>query len=104
MNFKLSEEQELIRSNVREFALKYIEPAAAKIDQESRHPVEIFEKLAELDMMGISYPAEYGGGGGEFLTTAIVTEELARSCASTGFLHGYSYGLIGHGCLALRYL
>lgn len=99
MNFKLSEEQELIRSNVREFALKYIEPAAAKIDQESRHPVEIFEKLAELDMMGISYPAEYGGGGGEFLTTAIVTEELARSCASTGFLHGYSYGLIGHPIL-----
>lgn len=99
MNFKLSEEQELIRSNVREFALKYIEPVAAKIDQESRHPVEIFEKLAELDMMGISYPAEYGGGGGEFLTTAIVTEELARSCASTGFLHGYSYGLIGHPIL-----
>lgn len=99
MNFKLSEEQELIRSNVREFALKYIEPVAAKIDQESRHPVEIFEKLAELDMMGISYPAEYGGGGAEFLTTAIVTEELARSCASTGFLHGYSYGLIGHPIL-----
>jgi len=96
MNFMLSEEQELIRSNVREFALKYIEPVAAKIDQESRYPVEIFEKLAELGMMGISYPTEYGGGGTEFLTTMIVTEELARSCASTGFLHGYSYGLVGH--------
>ena len=99
MNFKLSEEQELIKSNIREFALKHIEPVAAKIDQESRHPVEIFQKLAELDMMGISYPAKYGGGGAEFLTTAIVTEELARSCASTGFLHGYSYGLVGHPIL-----
>ncbi|MDD3880252.1 MAG: acyl-CoA dehydrogenase family protein [Syntrophomonas sp.] len=63
------------------------------------HPVEVFEKLAELDMMGISYPSEYGGGGAEFLTTMIVTEELARSCATTGFLHGYSYGLIGHPIL-----
>lgn len=99
MNFMLSEEQELIRSNAREFALKYIEPVATKIDQESRHPVEVFDKLAELDMMGISYPNEYGGGGAEFLTTMIVTEELARSCATTGFLHGYSYGLIGHPIL-----
>lgn len=99
MNFMLSEEQELIRSNVREFALKNIEPVAAKIDQENRHPFEIFAKLAELDMMGISYPTEYGGGGAEFLTTMMVTEELARSCASTGFLHGYSYGLVGHPIL-----
>ncbi len=99
MNFKLSEEQELIRSNAREFALKHIEPVAAEIDRNSRHPAEIFEKLAELDMMGISYPTEYGGGGAEFLTTMIVTEELARACATTGFLHGYSYGLIGHPIL-----
>lgn len=99
MEFKLSEEQELIRSNVREFALKYIEPVAKEIDQNSRYPVEVFEKLAELDMMGVSYPTEYGGGGTEFLTSMIVTEELARACASTGFLHGYSFGLIGHPIL-----
>ncbi|NPV91253.1 MAG: acyl-CoA dehydrogenase [Firmicutes bacterium] len=99
MDLMLSEEQELIRSNVREFALKSIEPVAAKIDQESRHPFELFEKLAELGMMGISYPTQYGGGGTDFLTTMVVTEELARSCASTGFLHGYSYGLVGHPIL-----
>lgn len=99
MNFKLSEEQELIRSSAHEFALQYIEPVAKEIDQNSRHPVEIFEKLAELDMMGISYPTEYGGGGADFLTSMLVTEELARACASTGFLHGYSFGLIGHPIL-----
>ncbi|PKM77175.1 MAG: acyl-CoA dehydrogenase [Firmicutes bacterium HGW-Firmicutes-15] len=99
MDFKLSEEQEMIRSNVREFTLKYLEPVAKEIDQNSRYPVEVFDKLAELDMMGISYPTEYGGGGTEFLTSMIVTEELARSCASTGFLHGYSFGLIGHPIL-----
>lgn len=100
MNFMLSEEQELIRSNVREFVLKYVEPIAAEIDQNSRQPVEVFEKLGELGMMGISYPAQYGGGGAEFLTTMMVTEELARACATTGFLHGYSYGLIGHPILS----
>lgn len=99
MNFMLSEEQELIRSNIREFVLKYLEPIAGEIDANSRQPSEIFEKLGELGMMGISYPAEYGGGGTDFLTTMLVTEELARSCASTGFLHGYSYGLIGHPIL-----
>jgi butyryl-CoA dehydrogenase len=99
MNFKLSEEQELIKSNVREFALKHIEPVAAEIDENGRQPVEIFEQLGELGMMGISYPTEYGGGGTEFITTMMVTEELARSCATTAFLHGYSFGLIGHPIL-----
>ena len=100
MNFMLTEEQELIKSNIREFVLKYLEPVAAEIDANSRQPVEIFEKLADLGMMGISYPTEYGGGGTDFITTMIVTEELARSCPSTGFLHGYSFGLIGHPILA----
>jgi len=99
MNFMLTEEQELIKSNIREFVLKYLEPVAAEIDANSRQPVEIFDKLADLGMMGISYPTEYGGGGTDFITTMIVTEELARSCPSTGFLHGYSFGLIGHPIL-----
>jgi len=99
MNFMLSEEQELIRANIREFTSKYLDPIAAEIDASSRRPDEVFQKLGELGMMGISYPAEYGGGGTEFLTTMIVTEELARSCPSTGFLHGYSFGLIGHPIL-----
>lgn len=99
MDFKLTEEQELIKSNIREFALQYVEPAAAEIDANSRQPVEIFEKLGELGMMGISYPTEYGGGGEKFVTTMMVTEELARACGSTGFLHSYSYGLVGHPIL-----
>lgn len=99
MDFKFSEEQELIKSNVREFALKNIEPVAVEIDETARQPAEIFEKLGELGMMGISYPTEYGGGGTDFITTAMVTEELARSCANIAFLHGYSFGLVGHPIL-----
>ncbi len=96
MNFKLSDEQELIRANAREFALKYIEPIAAEVDENSRYPAEVFEKLAELDMMGIPYPVEYGGGGAEFLTAMLVTEEISRACAASGFTYSYSVGLTGH--------
>lgn len=96
MHFKLSEEQELIKANAREFALKYIEPIAAEVDENSRYPVEIFDKLAELDMMGIPYPAEYGGAGSDFLTAMIVTEEISRACAASGFTFSYSVGLTGH--------
>lgn len=100
MDFKLSEEQELIRSSAREFALEYIEPIAAELDANSRYPDEIFAKLGELGMMGISYPTVYGGGGTSFVTSMLVTEEIARACPATGFLHGYSYGLVGHPILA----
>ncbi len=96
MDFKLSEEQELIRASAREFALEYIEPIAGELDEKSLYPYEVFAKLGELGMMGISYPTEYGGGGQSFITSMLVTEEIARACPATGFLHGYSYGLVGH--------
>ncbi len=96
MDFKLSEEQELIRASAREFALEYIEPIAGELDEKSLYPYEVFAKLGELGMMGISYPSEYGGGGQSFVTSMLVTEEIARACPATGFLHGYSYGLVGH--------
>ncbi|MEN6347888.1 MAG: acyl-CoA dehydrogenase [Syntrophomonas sp.] len=85
MDFKLSEEQELIRSNMREFALKYVEPIAVEIDENARYPKEVIEKLAEGGWMGMPFPAQYGGQGTEYLTYAIAVEELSRSCAATGF-------------------
>lgn len=85
VDFKLTEEQELIRANIREFTQKYLDPIAAQIDEESRYPAEVIAKLAELGMMGMPYPQEYGGGGTDFLTYTIVVEELSRSCAATGF-------------------
>jgi len=85
MDFKLTEEQELIRRNIREFAEKYIDPIAVEIDENSRHPAELFKTLAEGGWMGIPIPAEYGGAGADYLTNAVVVEEISRSCASTGF-------------------
>ena len=68
MEFKLTEEQELIRKNMREFADKYVEPIAAEIDENSRHPAEVFKLLAAGDWMGIPIPVEYGGAGADYLT------------------------------------
>jgi len=85
MDFRLTEEQELIRSNMREFALKYVEPIAVELDETARYPREVIEKLAEGGWMGMPFPVEYGGQGTDYLTYAIAIEELSRSCAATGF-------------------
>lgn len=85
MEFKLTEEQELIRANIREFCQKYLDPIAAEIDENSRYPAEVIAKLAEGGWMGMPWPAEYGGAGLDFLTYTMVIEEISRSCAATGF-------------------
>jgi butyryl-CoA dehydrogenase len=85
VDFKLTEEQQLIRKNMREFADKHVAPIAAEIDENSRHPAELFQKLAEGGWMGMPIPAEYGGAGTDYLTHILAVEELSRSCSSTGF-------------------
>ena len=95
MDFSLTEEQELIRKNIREFAAKHIEPIAAEIDENSRHPAELFRKLGEGGWMGIPLPAEYGGAGADFVTHTLVVEEVARACSSTGFTVSFHAGIIG---------
>lgn len=84
MNFNFTEEQQLIQQNAREFALEHLEPIAAEIDKTETIPKEIYQKMAELDFMGICYPAEYGGAGADFLSYTLVLEQICRSCASTG--------------------
>lgn len=83
MNFKLSEEHEMIRKMVRDFAENEVAPTAAERDEEERFDREIFAKMAELGLMGIPWPEEYGGIGSDFLAYCITVEELARVCAST---------------------
>ena len=95
MDFKLTEEQELVRKNMREFAVRYVDPIAAEIDEDSRHPAELFRKLAEGGWMGIPIPQQYGGAGADFLTHIIAVEEISRSCSSTGFTLSFHAGIIG---------
>lgn len=87
MNFNLTEEQQLIKQNAREFALEHVEPIAAELDKTGRYPAETVKKLAELDFMGMPYPSEYGGAGADYLSYILVVEELSRSCAATGIIY-----------------
>ncbi|MFV0516480.1 MAG: acyl-CoA dehydrogenase [Aminipila sp.] len=86
MNFQLTKEQEFVRKMVREFAVNEVEPLAAEIDQEHRFPVETVEKMAKYGLLGVPFPTEYGGAGGDHISYAITVEELSRVCASTGVI------------------
>src|SRR4051794_23611974 len=78
MLFDLSDHHRLIQETVRDFARNEVAPVAEELDREKRFPYEIVEKLGGLGLMGIPYPEEYGGGGADTLSYALVIEELAR--------------------------
>ncbi|WP_409303261.1 acyl-CoA dehydrogenase [Peribacillus sp. SCS-155] len=84
MQFKLTEEHEMIRKMVRDFAKNEVAPSAAERDEEERFDREIFDKMAELGLTGIPWPEEYGGIGSDYLAYCIAIEELSKVCASTG--------------------
>ena len=78
MNLDLGEEHELLRRTVRDFSEERIAPIAEELDREHRFPYEVVEGLAELGVMGVPIPEEYGGAGLDTLSYALVIEELAR--------------------------
>ena len=78
MNFDLGEEHELVRRTVRDFAEQRIAPVAEELDREERFPYDIVAELAELGLMGMPIPEEYGGAGTDTLSYAIAVEELTR--------------------------
>ena len=78
MDFELGDEHRLIQRTVREFAVGEVAPVAEELDREKRFPYEIVRKLADLNLMGIPFPQEYGGGGGDSLAYALAVEELTR--------------------------
>ena len=86
MNFGLTREQELVRQMVREFAVNEVKPIAAEIDETERFPMENVKKMAELGMMGIPFPKELGGAGGDVLSYIISVEELSKVCGTTGVI------------------
>jgi short-chain 2-methylacyl-CoA dehydrogenase len=78
VNYDLTEEQELVRRTVREFAEGRITPVAEELDREARFPYEIVAELAELGLMGMTIPEDYGGAGADTVSYAIAVEELTR--------------------------
>jgi short/branched chain acyl-CoA dehydrogenase len=78
MNYELTEEQELLRRTVRDFSESKVAPLAEELDREERFPYELVQELAELGLMGIPIPEEYGGAGADTVSYAIAIEELTR--------------------------
>ncbi|HEY3865647.1 MAG TPA: acyl-CoA dehydrogenase family protein [Solirubrobacteraceae bacterium] len=78
VDFDLSPDHELIRRTVREFAEGEVAPVAEELDRTKSFPYEIVRKLGALHLMGIPFPEEYGGGGGDTLAYALAVEELTR--------------------------
>ncbi len=95
MNFDLTKEQKMIQKMIREFADEKVAPGAEQRDKEKRFPKEIFQQLGQLGIMGLPFPEEYGGGGADTISFAIVVEELSRACGSTGITYSAHVSLGG---------
>lgn len=95
LNFDLTQEQQMIKNTIREFADEVVAPGAIERDRTKEFPVEIFKQLADMGIMGLPFPEEYGGAGADTISFAIVTEELSRACASTGITYSAHISLGG---------
>ena len=95
MHFDLSEEQQMIKKMIKEFADQEVAPGAIDRDRSKEFPTDIFKKLSEMGIMGLPFPTEYGGGDADTISFAIVTEELSRACASTGITYSAHISLGG---------
>ena len=88
LNFGLEEELEALRSMVAQFAAAEITPRAAEIDSSNQFPMDLWRKLGDLGLLGITVEAEYGGSGMGYLAHCIAMEEISRASASVGLSYG----------------
>lgn len=95
LNFDLTDEQQMIRRTIKEFAEEVVAPGAVDRDRSKEFPLDIFKQLSEMGMMGLPFPEEYDGAGADTISFAIVTEELSRACASTGITYSAHISLGG---------
>jgi len=86
VNLELTEEQQLLRKSVREFAESEVRPLAKELDETGRYPRELFRKAAELGLTGVAFPESHGGAGFDHIAYTLVIEEISRCCASTGVI------------------
>ncbi|RJP18134.1 MAG: acyl-CoA dehydrogenase [Candidatus Abyssobacteria bacterium SURF_5] len=82
MHLELTDEQRAARQTAREFAEKEIVPVARENDEQQKFPADIVQKMAELGFLGAAIPEEYGGAGMDFISYALITEEIGRACSS----------------------
>lgn len=93
MNFELTSEQLMLQEMVRDFADKEIRPYAREVDETSKMRIETFEKLGKLGLLGIPFPEEYGGSGGDTVSYCIAVEEIGKACGGTGLSYAANTSL-----------
>lgn len=86
MNFNLSAEHEMLQRMYTQFVETEVAPLALEVDEEERFPEETVEKMVKAGFMGIPFPVEYGGEGGDILGYAMAVEALSKACATTGVI------------------
>jgi butyryl-CoA dehydrogenase len=94
VRFELTEEQQMLQKMARDFAQSEVLPRAAEIDKSHRHPRELVKRMAELGLMGVAVPDEYGGSGMDNVSYALAMEEISRACASTGVIMSVNNSLV----------
>jgi butyryl-CoA dehydrogenase len=94
MEIQLTEEQLLLRDNVRRFADEVVRPRAKEIDRTGEFPRAFFNQAGELGLAGVAVPEEYGGGGMDTLSYSLVIEEISRVCASSGVILSVNNSLV----------
>lgn len=99
MNFDLTNDQKMLRDQVRKFADTELKPVAQEIDKSGEFPWKNIKKMAELGLLGIIVPEEYGGAGFDFGSLAIAIEEISRGCATTGVIVAVNNSLVGYPIL-----
>lgn len=87
MDFHFSSEEQNLLDQMHEFAVKEVAPLAAELDEQERFPAEALKRLSEMNMMGICYPKEVGGGGHSYLVYIAMVEELGQCRAITIWGH-----------------
>ena len=95
MDFDLTEEHKMIRDMSREFAEEVIMPRAEEMERTGEYPYDILDRMAELGMMGIPFPSDYGGSGGDWVGTHVCIEELARADIAIGALLDVTTSVVG---------
>ncbi|KKB38884.1 acyl-CoA dehydrogenase [Bacillus thermotolerans] len=93
MNFDLTKEQQMLKEMISDFAEKEIKPHAQKMDESSEFGEQIFKKIGELGLLGIPFPEEYGGAGGDTVSYAIAVEEIGKACGGTGLSYAAAVSL-----------
>ena len=94
MQLELTEEQKMIQTVARDFAVREVEPKARELDKNGTWPIELVKRMGELGLMGVAIPEQHGGAGSDAVSYALAMEEISRACASTGVIMSVNNSLV----------